>query len=182
MNTNVNLFAPIGVMALLGTGLLYPHSRVLTLVDERGSKHTPSDAAQRAFDAAQTSVTPLTAPLRPGQSYTTEIVFDLPANAKPTTLLINEGDWITHLVIGHENSLLHKKTAFQINLPPAPLARFDPNSQAWETTLSRSRCELHQPGVHSRLIQSASIEGPPPQTNRDEARAGEGISPERRRI
>jgi uncharacterized membrane protein len=62
-----------------GNGLLYPNSRALTLVDERGSKHTPSDVAQHALDASQTSVMPLTAPLRPGESYTTEVVFDLPA-------------------------------------------------------------------------------------------------------
>ncbi|HVS82362.1 MAG TPA: hypothetical protein VHE60_11575 [Pyrinomonadaceae bacterium] len=90
-----------------GNGLLYPNSRVLTLVDERRSKHIPSDVAQRALDASQTSVTPLTAPLRPGELYTTEIVFDLPADVKSATLLINEGDFVTHFVIGHENSFLH---------------------------------------------------------------------------
>lgn len=29
-------------------------------------------------------------------------------------LLINEGEWETHFVIGHENSPLHKKTRFQL--------------------------------------------------------------------
>jgi hypothetical protein len=35
-------------------------------------------------------------------------------SAKPARLLVNEGDWITHLVIGHENSSLQKKTEFQL--------------------------------------------------------------------
>ena len=87
-----------------GNGLLYPNSRVLTLVDERGNKYAPTSQ----------SGTPLTTPLRPGESYTTDIAFDLPPDAKPTMLLINEGEWETHFVVGHENSPLHKKTRFQL--------------------------------------------------------------------
>lgn len=96
-----------------GDGLLYPNSRVLTLVDQNGNRYSPASQAG----------TPLTTPLRPGEFYTTEVVFDLPVNAKRATLLINEGDWITRLVIGHENSPLHKKTRFQIDMPATPLAR-----------------------------------------------------------
>jgi hypothetical protein len=56
----------------------------------------------------------LTTPLRPGDSYTTGVAFDLPADAKPTTLLINEGEWETLFVIGHENSPLHRQTKFHV--------------------------------------------------------------------
>jgi hypothetical protein len=97
-----------------GDGLLYPNSRVLTLVDERGNKYSPSSEGQRALDAAQSIGKPLTTPLRPGESYTTSLVFDLPADTKPSPLLINEGEWETYLVIGHENSPLHRKTRFQL--------------------------------------------------------------------
>ncbi len=97
-----------------GDGLLYPNSRVLTLVDDRGNKYSPSATGQRALEAAQSGSKPLVTPLRPGESYTTEIVFDLPPDVKASTLLINEGEWETHLVIGHENSPLHKKTRFQL--------------------------------------------------------------------
>lgn len=97
-----------------GDGRLYPNSRALTLIDERGNKYAPSAEGQRALEAMQGGGTPLTSPLRPGESYTTEIVFDLPADAKTATLLVNEGEWITHFVIGHENSLLHKQTRFQL--------------------------------------------------------------------
>ena len=97
-----------------GDGLLYPNSRVLTLIDERGNKYSPSVQGQRALEAAPTNGKPLVTPLRPGESYTTEIVFDLPADAKASSLLINEGEWETHLVIGHENSPLHRQTRFQL--------------------------------------------------------------------
>jgi hypothetical protein len=97
-----------------GDGLLYPNSRVLTLLDEHGNKYSPSVAGQRALDAAQGGGTALTTPLRPGESYTTNVVFDLPAGVKAGTLLINEGESITRFVIGHENSPLHKKTRFQL--------------------------------------------------------------------
>jgi hypothetical protein len=149
-----------------GDGLLYPNSRALMLIDEQGNRYGPSSQ----------SATPLTNPLRPGESYTTDLAFDLPAEVKHATLLINEGDWITHLVIGHENSPLHKKTTFQIDLPPAPLVRFDHNSQACETTSLRARCELHQREVYSRLIQLPGADGSRPQTNRVEPHAEEGIA------
>jgi hypothetical protein len=87
-----------------GNGQLSPNSRVLTLIDDQGQRHSPSSQ----------SGTPLTSPLRPGESYTTTVAFDLPPEVRPATLLINEGAWETHLIIGHENSLLHKKTAFRI--------------------------------------------------------------------
>jgi hypothetical protein len=123
-----------------GDGLLYPNSRTLTLIDDRGNRYRPLSQ----------NGTPLTNPLRPGESYTTDLVFDLPADLKGATLLIKEGDWITHLVIGHENSPLHGKTGFRIDLPPPPLSQF----------------------VDSRLIQSG-LDVPPLQTNPAEARADE---------
>jgi len=96
-----------------GNGLLYPNSRALTLIDERGNRYGP----------VSQSGTPLNYPLRPAESYTTDVVFDTPIDVKHATLLMNEGDWITHLVIGHENSPLHKKAGFQIDLQATPLTR-----------------------------------------------------------
>ena len=96
-----------------GNGLLYPNSRALTLIDEHGNRYGP----------VSQSGTPLTNPLRPAESYTTEVVFDTPIDVRHATLLMNEGDWITHLVIGHENSLLHKKASFQIDLQATALSR-----------------------------------------------------------
>ena len=87
-----------------GDSLLYPNSRAVTLIDQSGNYYRP---------VAQ-SGTPLTSPLRPSDSYTTDVAFDLPAEAKPDALLINEDGWETHLIIGHENSPLHGKTKFQL--------------------------------------------------------------------
>jgi len=53
-------------------------------------------------------------PLRPGESYVSTLIFDLPPAVQAPVLLINEGDWLTRFVIGNENSLAHKKTVFQI--------------------------------------------------------------------
>jgi len=97
-----------------GSGLLYPNSRVLTVTDEHGNRYVPIAGDKRAFSTVQTSSRPMDTPLRPGESYTTDVIFDLPADVKTATLLINEGEWETHFVIGHENSLLHGKTRFQL--------------------------------------------------------------------
>jgi hypothetical protein len=121
-----------------GNGLLYPNSRALTLVDERGNKHAPANVALPALEATQASSTPLTAPLRPGESYTTEIVFDLPADVKSATLLINEGEFVTRFIIGHENSFLHGKTRFRIDLSAAPIARSSPETTLWQATLPQA--------------------------------------------
>jgi len=97
-----------------GNGLLYPNSRQLTIVDAQGRTYSPSQQAQAALESAGSAGTPLQTPLRPGESYLTTIAFDLPADATNLSLLINEGEWITHFIIGHENSLLHKKVRFQL--------------------------------------------------------------------
>jgi hypothetical protein len=97
-----------------GNGLLYPNSRVLTLIDDHGRKYLPSVEGQHVLEQNNIAGTAMTTPLRPGESYTTTVVFDLPADARNPSLLINEGEWLTHFVIGHENSPLHKGTRFQL--------------------------------------------------------------------
>lgn len=97
-----------------GNQPLYPNSRVLVVVDENGKQYSPSPEAQRLLEASHSAGTPLTTPLRPGETYTTTSAFDLPTDIKNPTLLIREGEWMTHFVIGHENSPLHKTTRFHI--------------------------------------------------------------------
>jgi hypothetical protein len=97
-----------------GNGQLYPNSRVLTAVDEQGRRYSPSPEGQKALELSGAAGTPITTPLQPSESYMTTVVFDLPSDVRNPTLLINEGEWITHFVIGHENSPLHKKTRFQL--------------------------------------------------------------------
>jgi hypothetical protein len=97
-----------------GNGLLYPNSRVLTVIDENGRVFYPTPEAHNSLEQSRGADAPMTTPLRPTESYTSRFVFDLPTDVRNPVLLINEGDWVTHFVIGHENSLWHKKTAFQI--------------------------------------------------------------------
>jgi hypothetical protein len=97
-----------------GDSLLYPNSRVVTVSDENGKEYFPSATAQSVLEKTQTAGTAMTIPLRPSETYSTTLAFDLPADIKTPTLWIREGESLTHFVIGHENSFLHKKTRFQI--------------------------------------------------------------------
>jgi hypothetical protein len=97
-----------------GDALLYPNSRVLVVIDANGKQYFPSAEAEHLLQRLNQAGMPFTTPLRPGESYQTTVVFDLPADIQNPTLLIHEGEPETYFVIGHENSLLHKKTKFQI--------------------------------------------------------------------
>jgi len=80
---------------------LKPNSRYVALVDDAGTRYPGStDGLQRK--------------LIPGESYTTDIVFDVPAEAKDLRLVLRNNDFETAFIIGHENSLLHGKTTFAL--------------------------------------------------------------------
>ena len=87
---------------------------MLVVVDAQGKEYFPAAAAERLLRNLNEAGMPFTTPLRPGETYQTTVVFDLPADIQSPTLLIHEGESETRFVIGHENSLLHKKTRFQI--------------------------------------------------------------------
>ena len=71
--------------------LLYPNSRVVTVSDENGNQYSPSPAAQGLLEKSQAAGTAMTIPLRPGESYSTTLVFDLPADIKNPTNLVRSG-------------------------------------------------------------------------------------------
>ncbi|HEV2672255.1 MAG TPA: hypothetical protein VGU74_14275 [Gemmatimonadales bacterium] len=80
---------------------LTPNSRYVALVDDAGNRYTGStDGLKRK--------------LIPGESYTTDIVFDVPADAKDLRLVLRNNDPENAFIIGHENSLLHGKTTFAL--------------------------------------------------------------------
>ena len=97
-----------------GNGPLTPNSRVVTIFDDQGNSYGPSPEGQRALEESQGSGTPFTTALRPGESYTTDLVFDLPNHVKATELLMREGAFVTTFIIGHENSFWHPKTKFRL--------------------------------------------------------------------
>lgn len=110
------------ISAHRGNGLLTPNGRKILLVDDAGRRFAPSPEGQTAIARLTNNSTPLTQPLRPGESYMTDFVFDVPKDAHKLRLLITEDDPETRLVIGHENSLLHKKIYFAVDSAP-PIAK-----------------------------------------------------------
>jgi len=80
---------------------LTPNSRYVALVDDAGDRYPGStDGLQRK--------------LTPGESYTTDIVFDVPAAAQNLRLVLRNNDPETTFIIGHENSLWHGSTTFAL--------------------------------------------------------------------
>ncbi len=49
------------------------------------------------------------------ESYSTDFVFDLPADVHQPRLLVGDADPVSTLIIGHEDSPLHKKIYFAIS-------------------------------------------------------------------
>lgn len=73
------------------------------------------DSAGREYEAVSAQGTPLLTPLKPADSYTTELEFNVPKDATGLRMLVNTSpQWPDHFVIGDENSWLHKKTYFAI--------------------------------------------------------------------
>ncbi len=112
------------ISAHRGNGPLTPNARKVVLVDDAGRSFAPSPEGQTALTRLIGNSTPLMQPLRPSESYTTDFVFDVPRDARGPRLLIMEDDPETRLVIGHENSLLHKKIYFGVDSAP-------PVDQVW---------------------------------------------------
>jgi hypothetical protein len=87
---------------------LNPSPRTVLLIDDSsGQKYRP----------VAVQGTPLETPLKPSDSYTTELAFEVPptASAKNLRLLITTTPaWPDRVVIGDENSLLHHKTYFAL--------------------------------------------------------------------
>jgi hypothetical protein len=83
------------------TASLTPNSRYVALVDAQGHQYPGSTDGLRR-------------PLIPGESYTTDLVFEIPAGAEGVRLVLRNNDAETTFIIGHENSLLHGKTTFAL--------------------------------------------------------------------
>jgi hypothetical protein len=84
---------------------LTPSPRELRLVDASGHE----------YSAVSEAGTSLMTALIPGQAYTTELEFRVPKEVSGLRLLLNTTPaWPDHLVIGDENSWMHKKTYFAL--------------------------------------------------------------------
>jgi len=102
------------ISAHRGNGPLTPNRRKALLVDDARHSYEPSSEGQSALARSGNSSTAMAQALRPGESYMTDLVFDVPKKARGLRLLLMEDDPETRFVIGHENSLLHKKIYFDV--------------------------------------------------------------------
>ncbi len=93
---------------------LQPNPRQVTALDGAGRRFESSLAGQKVLAAGLDKVPSFADPLRPGDSFVVDLVFDLPVDGAEPRLLIVEDDWRTRLLIGHENRFLHKKTGFRL--------------------------------------------------------------------
>jgi hypothetical protein len=107
------------ISAHRGNEPLMPNRRKVVLVDDEGRSFEPSERGQAVLTRQGRASTPLTASLRPSESYTTDFVFEVPKDARRLRLLITEDDPETCLVIGHENSLMHKRIYFGLDSAPS---------------------------------------------------------------
>jgi hypothetical protein len=83
------------------TKTLSPNSRYVAMVDDAGNQYPGSTEG-------------LTRLLIPGEAYTTDIAFEVPMKATGLRLILRSADPETHLIIGHENSVLHARTTFRL--------------------------------------------------------------------
>jgi len=84
---------------------LQPNSRVIHLADADGIN----------YPLIATQGTPLTQSLKPGEFYTTQLFFEAPASLHSPRLSLTSEGWQETLIIGSENSPLHKKTYFRLS-------------------------------------------------------------------
>jgi len=84
---------------------LSPNSRYVALLDSAGNYYPGSTEGLKRR-------------LIPGESYTTDIVFDLPAAMTNVQLVLRNADFETRFVIGHENSVGHGKVTFALARNP----------------------------------------------------------------
>ncbi len=84
------------------------------MIDDAGWRYAVSPQGQAAFERVHGPAVPFTQPLRPGDSYVTTLVFDLPPTARNPRLYITTEPRFTQFLIGHENSFFHKKVLFDL--------------------------------------------------------------------
>ena len=103
------------IASFRGNGPLTPNPREVFVVDASGRRYGPSPAGMAALQQERGSPsTPLSRELRPGESYTTTLAFDLPKGARNPRLFLGDPLGVELFLIDHENSLFHKKIYFAL--------------------------------------------------------------------
>jgi hypothetical protein len=87
------------------------------LLDEHGMRYDLSAEGQQALDAAGRGGQPLDSLVEAGGSFTYSAVFDLPSTAAQPGLVISHGAFPGVIIIGDDQSFLHKPTVVQLVSP-----------------------------------------------------------------
>jgi hypothetical protein len=112
-------FDPRTVSPHRGNSPLSPNPRRVRMEDELGRSYELSPEGMRAIADSGKGADPLKRSLRPGESYASDLVFDLPAGVDNPRLLISEDAPEARFIMGHEESFLHRKIWFRIQ-PASP--------------------------------------------------------------
>jgi len=113
-------FDPSTISAHRGDSPLAPNPRHPVLVDAAGQQFPQSSQGQAALAKVRGATTPMSQLLRPGESYVTDLVFDVPVTSRDLRLFV--GDDLAmpdRVLIDHENSPLHKKIFLALVAPGA---------------------------------------------------------------
>jgi hypothetical protein len=89
---------------------LTPNPRRVEVVDAAGRGYPAAAVAPPPAEAS----TDLMTPLRPGESYTTTLVFDLPRDVAEPRLLVREAVLEARFLIDNESSWRHQRTYFSL--------------------------------------------------------------------
>src|SRR6266849_9599936 len=116
-------FDPSTISDHRGDSPLAPSPRRVVLVDDAAHRFPQSAQGQAALARLSAGTIPLSQPLRPGESYVTDLAFDVPVGARNLRLFVGDDfDMRDHLLIGHEDSFLHRKIFLALTAPGTALA------------------------------------------------------------
>ena len=108
-------FDPATISAQRGNVPLTPNGREVRLQDGSGRFYERCAREDAVLVALGLASTPLRTALRPGDSYVSYVVFDVPASAGGFRLLLTSADEVNALLWGDENSVWHKKITFSLD-------------------------------------------------------------------
>jgi hypothetical protein len=94
-----------------------PDEPRVSLISDDGNTYDASPDGLDAVDRRFGSQRPLDSRIEPGDAFTTKLAYELPTAASSVKVVIDEGPpWLTAVIIGDENGLLHKKAVYRLDL------------------------------------------------------------------
>ncbi|HEX4439323.1 MAG TPA: hypothetical protein VH854_04580 [Thermoanaerobaculia bacterium] len=105
-------FDPRTISPYRGDAALTPNPREVWLELPGGGRMPPSDAETAAWRARHGDRASLADALRPGESSEATFVFDAPPGG--ARLFVGDPPGLERLLVGHENSPLHRRTLFAL--------------------------------------------------------------------